>query len=87
MQTKFWQTTSTTTNASLVMVLHLDKKSGCRDALSDEGLLAKQSEGDLVAAEACYHKYCLTVLTLNKGKTHAMSEVDITYMDCFPGKY
>ena len=32
------------------------------ERLMDEELLAKLSEGDLVATEACYHSTCLTTL-------------------------
>ena len=36
----------------------------------DEELLAKLSEGDLVATEACYHSTCLTTLY---NKVHAIN--------------
>ena len=43
-----------------MLTLKLDKR--VRDAatkLLDEKLIARLSEGDLVATEACYHKTCL----------------------------
>ena len=46
-----------------MLILKLDKR--VRDAatkLLDEKLIARLSEGDLVATEACYHKTCLAAL-------------------------
>ncbi|XP_065654167.1 uncharacterized protein LOC136080837 [Hydra vulgaris] len=66
-------------NLSLVMTLELDKKvRSCAELLSDAKLLAKLSEGDLVATEAHYQLYNRLRL-LQKDQPVIKSDNNIVY--------